>query len=390
MISLADLSTLVNRTSTPVLNEDGSLNKSNATNLINLNTCTTIIQNLADADDVQAAAEVLTTRDTLILEIKHHKRCIAGNRQTPSQQLAQQNKAHWTDDQIKQWIKTIELQEQQQQQLKRMLRTTHHHHHNNNNQQQSKRISPTTGYTNLNDHAVTVARQRIHQVGDIFFDTPMGGGYLYPRCVGKYYEPVDPITFNEMEALLKEVKGILQKQMLLQTNKQQLTENMRNSIDEIKMENVVGFLLQSSIGDFIDVIPGMPQPWLYLQSIVSFNNYGHYALLYLPTLTDFVSNEWQSKSKLPPIIPDSPSIQAILTRFRKVKHTGYAFPASAEENKHFFLLSKAYRRFFESGDWDWKEKNECFVKWDGVKCKLIPQKAGKKGEYKFLKLAQVE
>ena len=389
-ILLDELSKLVVKTSTPPRDEDGKLNIFNASNLINLDKFNAIIQRLLEAGAKDQLAQVINTRDDLILAIQSHQLSNVRGIPTASSRLAQQNKPHWSDDQMKQWIAIVNLQVQQLQQQRRAAPAgfiAHHHHHHNKQQQQQRR-TPTAGYPNHNEITVKVAHQKTHQVGDIFFDTEEGGGYLYPISVGKYYEPVDPITFVEMNELVKEVKDILKKEMLLQSNLQQLTPNMSNAIDEISMQNVVGFLLQKSIADTIDVIPGMAEPWLYLKSIVSFKNYGHYALVWLPTPTDFISNHWQStKSKLPSIIPDSPTIQAIVTRFKKAKHRGFAF--AGELDTHYFLLSQAYRRFFESTEWDFKERNTCFGKWDPAKSKLIQQKEGKKGEYTFLQLPKV-
>ena len=365
---------------------DGQLNYNNVTNLINVNTFNLILKQLLQIGDAERVEKVLDAKREVMEQLTQHQICMAQGRDTPSQKLAKQGKEHWTDEQVNGWIKLIQSQTIQQLKQEEEEKLKHHHHHH---QQQHKQQQPIVGYKNHTTNTVTIAKDGTHPLGDIFFNTEKGGGYLYPCCAGKYYEPVDPITFHEMDQLVKEVKHILQKQMLTHTNKQQLTPNMTNSINEIDINNVVGFLLQDSIGDCIETLKGMPQPWLYLKSISSFNNYGHYALVWLPTPEDFCSNQWPSQqSKFPPITPDSATIQAVLKRFKNSKHKGFAFPD--EKNTYHFLSSKAYRRFFTLEPWDWKEKNECFLKWDGGNSKLIQQKPGKKGEYKFLQLPQVE
>ena len=267
------LETLVAKTSHPKMDSQGRLNIENAENLVDRKSFLLIVERLTSNRDVERLKQVADGRNELMRQLTEHQRCILLNRPTPSQRLAQQGKLHWTDEQVNRLIQLGSTAE------------------TDRSPSQAQQKQNNSGYHNANTNTVKAATAGDQQIGDIGFNTEKGGGYLYPHCAGQYYEPVEPITFHEMNELVKEVKNALREAMLTHTNKETLTSNMEDSINEINVTNVVGFLMGDSIGDFIDVLPTMQQQWLYLQSIPSFDNFGNYALVWSPTVTDFTELE---------------------------------------------------------------------------------------------------
>ena len=349
----------------------GQINPHHPENYIDETFFNSLLNAATTNNDREKVENLIEVRERVFEQLRIHSTAMMQGQSTPSQQRGQQGQTHWSHNDILRWIHIATEQTQKQLRARKIP---------------AKSSSPQIGYQFCSLKTVQ-ATNKGTIFGDISFNTDRGCGYLFPHCVGMYYEPQDPITLNEMVELVDHVQQEITRQILQKTGKTELTEHMKRSVNQINVESVAGFLLKDSMNEFINTLPNMDQSWLYLKCIVGFKNHTDYAFVWIPTPTDYLSNQWKSDgAKYPPITPDSPTIRAAIKKFTNLKQTGFAFPDETKENVYHFVLSNSYRRYFVSKFWNEKKKNECFLRWDEKNDKLVKVKPGKKGQYKFLKL----
>ena len=224
-------------------------------------------------------------------------------------------------------------------------------------------------------------------VGDINFKNQKVAR-LYPSCVGRYFELVDPIQLSELHPFVEHVKEVIRIEILTSTNRITLTDAMQASINQITVENIAGFLLQDSMDVFGTLVPESQQ-WLHLKTTVSYKCYTNYALFYDLSFDHFVTNAWcSSPAKFPPIKPDSPLIRKMIKKFTNVKVAGWIL-FDKNTNKKHFIKEDFYRRCFTNEEWNLKNANQCFYHWNNKKASLIKVKQGQKPKYLFFSLRSV-
>lgn len=239
-------------------------------------------------------------------------------------------------------------------------------------------------YTNLTWKLV---QDGLH-IGDINFKKHKLAR-LYPYSAGCYFEPDNPIQISELPPFVQHVKEVIATQMLELSNAQSLTEAMQASINQITVNNIVGFLLRDSISN-LTPLAMESQPWLYLNTTVSYKCCTNYAFWSSYSYNNYAANTWCSTNgKFPSIMPDSPRIREMIKRLTNVKVAGWILHDKSTNKTHFIKMD-TYRRFFTSHEWNLKTENKCFYHWNDKQKKLIQAKQGRKQQYLFFTPPTVE